>query len=290
MGTGVAGLNTTDDGTFRQTTGGGATEGDDGKVTEAPFAYLVPKEVGDLLGKESSDVSKAGGILAYADIMELVFGVQKYESTSADDVGVFTPTIDTDNELTRGNHRFTGIDMMGSFLPLMPSFDNSPLWSVLQQYLNPVINEMYTCLRINERGKVVPTMVLRQIPFTTDVLANKIEHSASTDGLPPYTAFSNLPQWVLPGVLVESFDIGRSDANRCNFVHVYGQNADIANNVPITSQIVLNPPIRDDLDIQRSGLHSFMAVVAARLADQVGTCPASGWRSSPTASLARSGR
>jgi hypothetical protein len=279
-------FNTTDDSSLRQATGGGITEGPDGKTKEAPFAYLVPKEVGDLLGKKSRSPSKASGILAYADILELVFGVQKYENTNSNaGYKVFIPTIAVNDPLTTTQHRYTGIPMMGAFLPLPPNFDNRPLWSVLQQYLNPVINEMYTCLRVNENGDVVPTMVLRQIPFTTDILADKLESMsgntlANESGpLAPgsvrvtVTRFSELPRWVLPGVMVYDIDIGRSDASRCNFVHVYGQNADVSSNIEITEQIVNNPPIRDDFDIQRSGLHTFMATVACREINQVGTTP-----------------
>jgi hypothetical protein len=258
-------------------TGGGpaASVDADKESKEAPFAYLVPKEVGDLLGKTSRDVSKSGGILAYADVVELLFGVQKYSSATPNDYRVFIPDIATGSPLTNGSHKFTGIEMMGAFIPNFPDFDNRPLWSLLQQYLNPVVNEMYTCLRVNDDGNVVPTLVLRQIPFTSTVLAQKLEQSgvANTAGNVKYTGFMDLPRWVLPPVLVHDYDIGRSDASRCNFVHVYGQSALEAVSVPITDQLVQNAPIRDDFDIQRSGLHTFMTTVAARAVNSVGTTP-----------------
>lgn len=291
LGKGVSSsLNTVQDAEqLRQVTGGGIFTDDEGKIQEAPFSYLVPKEVGDLLGKKSQTPSKNGGILSYADCYELLFGVQAYEGGSPDEFNVFLPKIDSDSDLTKGNQKFTGTPLMGAYLPLMPDFDNRPLWSLLQQYLNPVINEMYTCLRVNNEGNVVPTMVLRQIPFTTNVLAEKLSSNSTAQSLAgedaqvvsssgfgsgiAVTKFMDLPRWVMPSVLVNDIDIGRSDAARCNFVHVYGQDGDNATNVLITDQLVNNPPVRDDFDIQRSGLHTFMSTIACRVVNEVGTTP-----------------
>lgn len=252
------------------------------EAKEAPFAYLVPKEVGQLLGRTSRDASKAGGILAYADLLTLLFGVQKYEGGQPNTVSAFVPTVAQDDQLTTARHRYTGTPLLGSFLPMMPDLDNRPLWSVLQQYLNPVVNEMYTALRVQEDGSVAPTLVLRQIPFTTTPMAKKLDGDNAQVGLTAgasdlhrvaYTAYMSLPRWVIPSTLVTAFNVGRSDAQRVNFVHVYGQNADLATTQTITAQLVQNKPIRDDLDIQRSGLHAYMSTVACREVNTVGTTP-----------------
>lgn len=276
LGTGVGpDLDTTGTKELRQVTGGGITGDENGGAKAAPFAYLVPKEIGDLLGKESRDVSKAGGILAYADIVDLVFGVQKYSNTSPNQYSVFTPDIADSDPLTKGNHFYTGNPLLGSYLPFMPQFSNRPLWSILSEYLNPVINEMYTALRVNAQGDVVPTLIVRQIPFTTDVMADKYEGDNTPPGADKITLtpFTSLPRWVMSGTLVYDIDIGRSDATRCNFVHVFGQDADNAKNIKVTDQLVQNPPIRDDFDIQRSGVHAYMTTVACRTVNQVGATP-----------------
>jgi hypothetical protein len=251
-------------------TGGGPAAN---TVKEAPFAYLVPKEVGALLGKSSRDASKGGGVLAYADILEVLFGVQNYSNSQTNQAGVFVPDIAADDELTTATHRYTGTPMLGCFLPQMPTFDNRPLWELLKQYLNPVVNEMYTCLRVSSgdqaNGAVLPSVVVRQIPFTTPVLAEKLD--GDINGI-AYTGFMDMPRWVLPGALVNGGNMGRSDATRCNFVHVYGQDADSAN-LTVTEQLAQNAPIRDDVDVQRSGLHAYMATVACRIGQQVGKTP-----------------
>lgn len=250
---------------------------------EAPFAYLVPKEVGDLLGKTSRDVSKAGGVLAYCDILTTIFGVQNFanNSTTAARYRVFSPTI---NDGAGTSFQYTGTPMLGAFIPIMPQLTNRPLWSVLTQYLNPTVNEMFTCLRVNNDGNVLPTLMLRQIPFTTDAFVQK--NSSRTLGPNQFgpstgdegrqvnvTPFLSLPRWVMHPALLSMVDIGRSDATRCNFVHVYGQNNYCTNNISVTEQLVNNPPIRDDLDIQRSGLRAYMTTVAVDAVDTAGRAP-----------------
>lgn len=50
----------------------------------AKFAYAVPMEVGALLGK--TDTSTGAGVLTYADILELLMGVQRYDGGQGKDV------------------------------------------------------------------------------------------------------------------------------------------------------------------------------------------------------------
>ena len=258
--------------------GGEAAEGVSTTGTrEAQFAYLVPEEVGALIGRSSR--SKTGGILAYADIVDLIFGVQKYDaSENAVGYRVFLPTIDKNSSLTTavGNHRYTGIELQGANVPIMPSFDNRPLWDICTQYLNKVMNEMYTCMRVNEQGLIVPTVMLRQMPFTTRIVANKIDGARDTAGVDAsinYTTYDSLPRWQLPGVMVYDYDVGRSDATRVNFVHVYPQMADISGGLRITEMLSENPPVKDNVDIQRSGLFTYMTTVPCTIGNQIKKVP-----------------
>jgi hypothetical protein len=248
---------------------------------EAPFAYVVPRIVGALLGK--TNASKPGGIMSFADIMETLTGVQTFGASgaSAEPQAIFTPKLDAASQPER---MYTGDELLGTFLPLMPDFVNKPLWSVLQQFLNPVVNEMYTTLRVNDKGFVVPMLVVRQIPFTTEAFANNDASSLASNESGPLlqgqvrsqiktTPFLSVPRWLLSSTMVNDIDIGRSDATRINFVHVYGQDSNAAEQVPFSSQLSLNPPARDDLDIQRSGLRSYMTTVACALKDTVGATP-----------------
>jgi hypothetical protein len=82
-----------------------------------------------------------------------------------------------------------------------------------------------------------------------------------------FTRFQELPRWIIHSSMVYSLNIGRSDALRFNFVHVYGQNAanGIVNSMPY--QIVNNNPVRDDLDIERNGLRPYMTTVPCGFKD-----------------------
>lgn len=268
----------------------------DANPEEAPLAYLVPRAVSALMGINTA--SKRAGITSYADILKLVKGVQKYDESKNlnDDLSGFIPN--------------KSGDLLGSFIPNMLQMCNQPVWSVLRQYLNPAINEMYTCLRINQFGdrdfRIVPTIVLRQQPFTTEAfkdantstaninipnpnpLLNGVGSLGSAAGIDfgtigsikidipplPTTKFLNVPRWVIhPTMVKEGTDIGRSDATRFNFVHVYGDASYQENNIPEAVQIANNPPIRDDVDIQRSGLRAFSTRVACGIREQIGKVP-----------------
>jgi hypothetical protein len=264
-------------GNLNVSAGGGTT----GTGDSAPYAYLVPKAVGAFLGRKTEDASKNGGILSYADILDTIMGVQNYGSGGSDNetLSAFMP----DSTSGQGNRMFTGKELLGTYIPVMPQFTNKPLWSIFQQFLNPVVNEMYTCLRANHNGLVMPTLVVRQIPFTTEAFVDESLGGSEGPLLPgqsreslAVTKFLEVPRWIIHDVMVNNVDIGRSDATRINFVHIYGQDANLAEQVTFTEQLTTNPPARDDLDIQRSGLRPFMTTVACSPKDQVGKSP-SAW-------------
>ena len=255
---------------------------------EAPYAYLVPEEVGRLLGKIGR--SKRSGILAYADLCELLIGVQKFNSAAGTTQGtsapwsVFVPDgiePPTAGQTQVPQHKHTGRDVLGQFIPTPPDFSNKPVWTILEQYLNPVVNEMYAALRANEAGCVVPTVVVRQMPFSSAEVARQLANPTPTNLAPGATqqevnqAYApivctrmlEVPRWVVHESLVYEDEIGRSDALRFNFIHVQGQPSMSQKNNAYTYQLVRNPPLRDDVDIQRSGLRPYMTMVACSLED-----------------------
>lgn len=238
-----------------------------GSVTskEASFAYLVPSTVGKLMGK--IEPSKRAGMMAYADLLDMFVGVQSYPNKSIPSAkyAMLVPDADPDYPEARLNRWYTPRPkILGAFWPSNLEFTNKPLWSLLQQFLNPHVNEMYTAFKVNPLGNVVPTIVLRQQPFTSPVF--------DEPGL-EVTKFLDLPRWKIPTSMVQAVNVGRSDATRINFVHVYGQAPYAGDNVALFKQIVINPPIRDDLDIQRSGLRPYMGNVAALMVDLANRVP-----------------
>ena len=232
---------------------------------EAPYSYIVPTSVGTLIGKTVS--SKEGGALAYADMLELIGGVWTFDNTpgetasaqasdsdsqDAQDAAIFTP-----DGPAGGSRRITSNKMLGRFLPQIPQFENTTVWSILSQYLNPACNEMFTALRTNGDGNVVPTLVVRQLPFSSGLVN------------PPFaiTRFLDLPRWRIHPAMVTGADIGRSDTMRFNFVHVLGVAPTPVGKNDLTGQTVRNPPFRDDLDIARNGLRNYSTTVPCAFED-----------------------
>lgn len=238
---------------------------------DAPYSYLIPKAVGITLGLNSLDENKGSqnnhNAFGYSDILMTLTGVQKYnsESTNAPHKGLLPNIVDYDflNEERTENRLRTPILIKGTFIPIEPVFINKPLWQILSEFKNPTINEMYTCIKPNLSGDLMPTIVLRQIPFSTNSI---VENSDM-----PLTKFMELPRWQIPNSYVLSLDVGRSSATRFNFIHVYGQVSGyaITDSYKIASQMVRNAPITDTTSMACYGLRPYMATVACSVFDTV---------------------
>lgn len=221
-------------------------------AAEAPAAYLVPRGVGLALGRTVSEASKDQRVFGYSDICDLLVGTQKFEVGAG-----FNPDLDTSKSTPR--RRFCQDPLKGTILPVNLAFVNQSVWSILCSYLNSEINEIYTALRVGPNNTVVPTVVARQIPFSTQAAVEPDDW--------PITRHLERPRWVVDAPMVRGDDLGRSDATRCNYVHVYGQALAFASNKSETNQIARNPPLFDQLDIQRSGIRAHVGMVACALAD-----------------------
>lgn len=145
-------------------------------------------------------------------------------------------------------------------MPAPVSFTNKPVWSVLEEFLNPGANEMFTTLRVNPVGDVVPTLVVRQYPFTSDLIAG-----AERDF--KVTSFKELPRWTIDPSLVRNFTVGRTRASAFNFVHIQPQSVPGGRITDATSSIVRNPPLRDEQSIKRNGIHPFNPTMPCGLKD-----------------------
>lgn len=276
-----------------------ATEGLDN-----PNIFILPQEVASVFGVKEG--SKPNGQVGLVDVMQLVHGVHKFPEGGATPQEVFCPKLQD----STGPTRFTGNKLMGTFLPQLPAFTGAkPLWELMKQFVNSTVNEMYTALKVNADGKIMPTVTLWQLPFSSGLsgevyrpkdymspenrakersakaeleklggptsengmqfinAAKKRAKSGVFEGvLAPapdeyeMTKFLELPRWRIPPIFVKGFDVGRSDAMRVNFIHIYGE-AGASTGVKPVQGFLRSPPIKDDLDILRSGLRPYMATV-----------------------------
>jgi len=216
---------------------------------EAPFAYVIPSAVANLLGVKTP--SKA--CYSYADILHVIQGLQKYEQEEFP--GVFFPRGTGPNGDISTSRHYTNVPLKGLFLPVPTSFDGKSVWNLLNEYLNPAINEMYTAVKYTPDGKVMPTLVVRQLPFSSPLFVDRMSQEV--------TGYHELPRWVADDVLIRSLDIGRSDGARTNYIHIYAQPSKKTQISAQAYQIVNWPPISDPVDVKRHGLRPHMATIQA---------------------------
>lgn len=126
----------------------------------------VPRQVANIFNKP--------GATKIWQIMNIFLGIQRYENTSNKWYKSFQPKLESNDAdvFRRTPARCKG------FVPFAPTlWDNISMWSILSSYVNPVSNEMYTCMRINEAGNIMPTLVVREKPFSTGLFNSLKEHS-----------------------------------------------------------------------------------------------------------------
>lgn len=206
--------------------------------------YLLPKGLGKLLGHPKAKYA--------ADLVNMLCGIQKYKSN-----GNEAALKDKVNPVTNPNGRIhtTGNKVRGVSYAKPEYWNQVRVWDILNSYLNNVVNEIYTANRIDPvTGNVMPTLVVRQKPFTTDRFVKENPKVLAT----PYRS---LPRWVPDTSEVYDFNIGRDDAAKINFVQVFGRSQSLmgGSNTDIDMQISQRNYSIDREDIKRSGLRPYIA-------------------------------
>ena len=207
--------------------------------------FHVPSLVGNLLGIPQATAAK--------DIYNYLFGIQTYTSSANQTMAQgLSPTLQT-NFNGPGFHYTTTPVYGDSFF--MPEFWNATkAWSIINQYLNAPLNEIYTCYKLSTDNKVYPTVVFRQIPFTTQDFQTRFTSPPYSP--PSVTTFLSVPRWQIDSSIVYSLDIGRDEAARVNFVQYYsrvGLINDNAGSGPAQEVAAINYVFDSD-DVTRSGL------------------------------------
>jgi hypothetical protein len=138
-------------------------------------------------------------------------------------------------------------------------FDERSVWSILSTYLNDPVNEMFTTLKVNPDGRIMPSLICRQLPFSSVEFSKAIEK----EGARAITRFVELPRWKIGESLVVSFNVGLSDSLDVNYVRLEPL-------IPVESQTaqraaanVFAPPTMDAAGISRNGLRIYHRQVSA---------------------------
>jgi hypothetical protein len=211
-------------------------------ITANTFFY-VPQQVGIFLGSPQAKSAK--------DIYNYLFGIQQYSTSIT-------------QSLTAGMNPSNIAEVKDRFYIMNPKCQGQCIikaeywncqnaWSILNQYTNAPLNEMYTCFRISPTGYVMPTVVMRQIPFTTDFFNQNTDPTQQANNV---TLFSSLPRWKISTALITGSDIGRDEAARVNFVQYYVQpGGDGKKDGFIAAQTADRNYSYDINDVSRSGLN-----------------------------------
>jgi len=240
-----------------------------GDMMKTPNAALVvPMAVAAMLGRHRS---KEKPTHKYTDILDVIMGVQKYSSPATG--GGENPWARLQPDMPSGHARLRqkvlARKVSGSNVAIPDVFASNPVWSILKSYSNEVVNELFTATRTDGEGSIVPTLVHRQIPFTTPEYINRLSGRAKplpgklvaqTAAARRFTSFFELPRWRPdPGSVCDS-DLGRTDAARINFVQIWGtSNAIERANASQADQVTRGNYFQDGNDIRRSGLRPRIA-------------------------------
>jgi hypothetical protein len=224
----------------------------DGLVVSPNVHFLVPVLVGSLLGIGNS-------ILSAKDIYEYVFGIQQYSNAPAQTLEDGLNPFNLQDTPKYPNFYYTDDAVPGSTL-LKPEYWNQvKLWSILNQYINAPLNELYTSFKISPNGNVMPTVVFRQIPFTSEDFTGQkfgvLDGNAQSIHV---TRFLTLPRWKIGSESVFNVNIGTDEAARINFVQFYAKSNFTKNGMELSLETAKRNYVYDQRDIVRSGLRPYI--------------------------------
>lgn len=128
-------------------------------------AIGIPASISGILGRKGKKLW---------EMYNLYLGMQKYPNKGKTVWARFSPEF-TDQTSKPNSVFYRTTTRCKGFVPFLmpPIWDNNSFWNIYNQFLNPVVNEMYTCLRVNRDGHILPALIVREKPFSTN-LYNKL--------------------------------------------------------------------------------------------------------------------
>jgi len=265
--------------------GQGEVGGKDTPIRSVNGTFGLPKLIAQMFNRDIQLSSRE--FHTYADLINVMIGVQKFDQGGN---GVLGPDFVLRDYVRSTDGRKYGMYWEPSnesfklagkkLINITPSL-NANIYSILQQHSNPLINEMYFCLRPEPSplAPIVPTLVCRQIPFTTTS-----EFSKSTQGVVstinisqdniPYTMYLDLPRFEINNSLVIGYEFGRSEALRTNCVTVRNDvNLQFPEYGTVVDTLAISGAgwVYDINDVKRNGLKFYQAKIDQdyfNLADQ----------------------
>jgi len=227
------------------------------KVPTAPVTHFkLPTTVGSLLGVKGSS-------LHAIDIYNFYLGVwgSSKGGNQVQPQDGFNPNMENRDGLPE-NYFSTKTKLQGNKVVDAEYWNNVKIWSILQKYSNPLINEMYTTYKVNPNGSVMPSLVIRQKPFTSDHFNSPLQAKSKKGSLNKKwisSKYMEMPRWSINPSLVYDFELGKDEAARINFVQVYTRTVAANDARNRARQAGTGNFVFDAEDVQRHGLKPFLA-------------------------------
>ena len=240
----------------------------------APNMFAIPPTIGKLFGRGTQN-QNASQPLTFSYILNILVGVFDYQDQTVSDVTVkdFSATF-------RGGQTFASGDGIGPnfeqnvdintgtvyqptnenfFLKgrrqisISPSMRGS-IWEILKEHSNPLINEMYTCLRADPKSnQIFPTFICRQIPMSF----NSPDESFSI------TYFDDIPRFRIDKSNILAYSLNKNNELRMNTFFIQPLNASIVGSQSDQEAMALaNIGYQiDPQDARKHGLRPFISQV-----------------------------
>lgn len=156
--------------------------------------------------------------------------------------------------------------LLGANIPLSPPSEGT-VWSMLEFFQNPIINELYTELTLTSDGTLQPALIHRQFPFsnkpgeTSPFTANTNKSFKQLANRRNQTFFVDLPRHSILSSDIRQKNVGKADHERMNYVIVVPRSGFVNNDKLFKA--VSNIP-----SIQRYGIRIFQGETPYILQDE----------------------
>lgn len=209
--------------------------------------FLVPQILGAMLGlgREAERVT---------DLHRYYSGRQRYQQSTDEKWQSLVPQI----EKTNDNTFITPYPFSDLIFPQVFDLKGNSAWGIMKGYVNEPINELFTAMKPDPTGKIMPSIIFRTNPLTSEDMS-KLSPSAGFDT----TSFFEYPAWNITTNRVTEYSIGRSDNARLNYVEIQADDKVTQKKQEQTreSNRIFAPPAAVTTDISRNGLRMFVQKV-----------------------------
>jgi murein DD-endopeptidase MepM/ murein hydrolase activator NlpD len=207
---------------------------------------------------------KASNIYTYVDILYQYIGITTKnvltENQTSQHRNYYQSPIEIVSSAGNGypldytNTFKVGEEMDATLLVQTIHFDSRPIWQILKAYLNEPVNEIFTSIRMNHEGRIYPTFICRQIPFSTQSF--KKAHSDTHK----ITQYVDIPKWYIPMSNILTYDVGYSDGLNVNYVRLKLQSTIGDSSAAEVNYMYNVSPALDSADIMRNGLRMYNVI------------------------------